>query len=104
MESFFSKPRRDAYTVTVEARDMGFPSQSSYSRVTVRAPDLQYNDHPPDMRNTSFIIKEEIPLGTIIGNVDVVDKDVENTTENTVSLKLITSGNGELREYYMRGY
>ncbi|XP_041350814.1 protocadherin Fat 4-like [Gigantopelta aegis] len=91
LESFFSRPRRDEYSLTVEARDMGFPSRTSYTKVTVSAPDLQYNDYPPDIRITSFVIKEELPIGTIIGNLDVVDKDVENTTENIVDLELITN-------------
>ncbi|XP_046553353.1 protocadherin Fat 4-like [Haliotis rubra] len=91
LPSFFSKPRKDVYRVTVEARDLGYPSRKAQTKVIVRAPYFDFNDHPPDFKGeTMFVTREEIPIGAVVGRLNVVDEDKEGSS--AVMLELLHTG------------
>ncbi|XP_067676182.1 cadherin-related tumor suppressor-like [Haliotis asinina] len=91
LPSFFSKPRKDVYRVTVEARDLGYPSRKAQTNVIVRAPYFDFNDHPPDFKGeTMFVTREEIPIGAVVGRLNVVDEDKEGSS--AVTLELLHTG------------
>lgn len=85
LEGFFSKPRKTTYTFTVAAMDMGFPSRKTKAQVIVNAPHMVYNDHAPKFEGRNvFILKEELPIGSLVGTLQVTDEDKKKN--NSVNL------------------
>lgn len=85
LEGFFSKPRKTTYTFTVAAMDMGFPSRKTKAQVIVNAPHMVYNDHAPKFEGRNvFILKEELPIGSLVGTLQVTDEDRKKN--NSVNL------------------
>jgi len=66
------------FTITVTATDNGNPSASSSSVITL-------NGLLSAPENQSFTIDENVPVGTVIGNVDVNGQDVNTLTFTIVS-------------------
>uniref|UniRef100_A0A0L8GQ41 Cadherin domain-containing protein n=1 Tax=Octopus bimaculoides TaxID=37653 RepID=A0A0L8GQ41_OCTBM len=87
LEGFFSKPRQSTYTFTVAAMDMGFPSRKTKAQVIVNAPHMVYNDYPPKFEGHNvFIIKEEMPVGSLVGTLKVTDEDKKKN--NSIHLRI----------------
>ncbi|CAI9734033.1 protocadherin Fat 4-like [Octopus vulgaris] len=87
LEGFFSKPRQSTYTFTVTAMDMGFPSRKTKAQVIVNAPHMVYNDYPPKFEGHNvFIIKEEMPVGSLVGTLKVTDEDKRKN--NSIHLRI----------------
>lgn len=74
------REKRDNYTLVVVAYDMGVPPQEAHQVLRVVVLDVDDNDPEFERsRNSEAVvmnIKEEIPLGTIIGKVKAFDKDM----------------------------
>ncbi|GAB1604982.1 protocadherin Fat 4-like, partial [Argonauta hians] len=87
LEGFFSKPRHSTYTLTVAAMDMGYPSWKTTAEVIINAPFMVYNDHPPKFEGHNvFIIKEEMPVGSLVGTLRVTDEDMRKN--NSIQLSI----------------
>ena len=91
------REERDQYTLILEAKDLGNPVQQQTSRVlNVTVKDI--NDHPPQFdrqRNSvpiSMEIQEELPVGTKLGEINAIDKDIG---ENAIIDYAIIYGNDE---------
>jgi len=90
------REERDKYTLILEARDLGTPVQQTSRLLTVIVKDV--DDHPPHFdrqRNSvplSMDVVEEIPIGTIIGEVAAVDQD---TGKNAIIEYAIIYGNDD---------
>lgn len=65
--------------------DMGFPSRKTKAQVIVNAPHMVYNDHAPKFEGRNvFILKEELPVGSLVGTLQVTDEDRKKN--NSVNL------------------
>ena len=75
------RERVSFYTLEVEAIDMGQPQQTSRVGVTVQV--LDENDSPPVFTKQIFEISipEDIEIGSIVGSVDAIDKDIGGNSE-----------------------
>ena len=70
------REEKSLYTLTVIAEDMGRPPLTSEVQIKVVVGDL--NDNPPEFVNTTtiFNVSATSPIGTTIGQMNVVDKDI----------------------------
>ena len=70
------REEKSFYTLTVIAEDMGTPPLTSEIQIKVIVDDL--NDNPPEFVNTTtiFNVSATSPIGTTIGQMNVVDKDI----------------------------
>ena len=70
------REEKSFYTLTVIAEDMGTPPLTSEVQIKVVVNDL--NDNPPEFVNatTIFNVSATSPIGTTIGQMNVVDKDM----------------------------
>ncbi|XP_063531882.1 cadherin-23 [Cydia strobilella] len=88
------RERKASYTLVLLVTDRGSPPQQTTRIVTVDVTDV--DDHKPHFaRNLDdppvlLMTKEEIPVGTIIGELQAIDEDIEN---NAAIDYTITAGN-----------
>ena len=74
------REERDQYTLIVEAKDLGNPVQQTTRLLNVFVKDI--DDHPPEFdrqKNSvplSMEVEEEQPVGTRLGEVTAVDRDI----------------------------
>ncbi|XP_030595796.1 protocadherin alpha-3-like isoform X13 [Archocentrus centrarchus] len=88
---------RRAFEIRVEASDKGQPPMSAHCKVLVEVVDL--NDNAPQITITSLhkTVKEDVPVGTAVALVSVLDKDggkngdVDIQIKNQVPFKLETN-------------
>ena len=75
------REEKSLYTLTVIAEDMGTPPLTSEVQIKVIVDDL--NDNPPEFVNatTIFNVNATAPIGTTIGQMNVVDKDIDDNAE-----------------------
>ena len=75
------REEKSLYTLTVIAEDMGTPPLTSEVQIKVVVDDL--NDNPPEFVNatTIFNVSATSPIGTTIGQMNVVDKDIDDNAE-----------------------
>ena len=75
------REEKSLYTLTVIAEDMGTPPLTSEIQIKVIVDDS--NDNPPEFVNatTIFNVNATSPIGTTIGQMNVVDKDIGNNAE-----------------------
>ncbi|XP_053602394.1 cadherin-87A [Plodia interpunctella] len=88
------RERRARYTLVLQAADRGAPPQQATRVVHVNVADV--DDHKPHfLRNLDdppivLMVKEEVPIGTIIGQFEAVDEDIG---DNAAIDYVITGGN-----------
>ncbi|TGZ63206.1 hypothetical protein CRM22_007039 [Opisthorchis felineus] len=72
------RERLDAFSVTVIATDLGDPPRSAHTVVNIRI--LDYNDNPPTFLKSSysFSVRENCPVGELIGTLTLTDDDIGN--------------------------
>ncbi|CAH1785856.1 unnamed protein product [Owenia fusiformis] len=64
---------RDQYTLTIIALDMGQPSLETTTTIDIEVVDV--NDNKPEIEPAEFSVREELPKGTLVGNLKVKDPD-----------------------------
>ena len=71
----------DLYVLTIKAFDMGIPSRSSLTNVTIHI--LDNNDNAPIFSNTTYYmdIEEGADIGNYVGTVYASDKDTGANAE-----------------------
>lgn len=58
---------------------MGFPAKTAYTEVVVKSTGMRFNDFPPEfLGRTMFYLPEETPVGTLVGKLNIIDKDKNN--------------------------
>ncbi|CAB0003094.1 unnamed protein product, partial [Nesidiocoris tenuis] len=82
------------YSLTVQARDLGVPSLSSTTQLTISVGDVNENEHPPTFGDivVTASVKEGLPAGTLVVTVAATDADPPGR-DSTLFYR-ITSGNG----------
>ncbi|PZC83942.1 hypothetical protein B5X24_HaOG206691 [Helicoverpa armigera] len=88
------RERKASYTLVLLVTDRGQPPQQSTRIVTVMITDV--DDHKPHFGRNSddppvlMTVKEEVPIGTVIGQLEAIDEDID---ENAAVDYAITVGN-----------
>ncbi|XP_026729820.1 cadherin-23 isoform X2 [Trichoplusia ni] len=88
------RERKSSYTLVLLVTDRGQPPQQSTRIVTVLVTDV--DDHKPHFgRNLDdppllMTVKEEVPIGTVIGQLEAIDEDID---DNAAIDYAITAGN-----------
>ncbi|KAI5631942.1 cadherin domain-containing protein [Phthorimaea operculella] len=88
------RERKSSYTLVLLVSDRGQPPQQSTRIVNVIVTDV--DDHKPHFARNSddppmvMKVKEEVPIGTIVGTLEAVDEDIG---ENAAIDYVITAGN-----------
>ncbi|CAG9785326.1 unnamed protein product [Diatraea saccharalis] len=88
------RERKASYTLVLLVTDRGQPPQQSTRIVTINVADVDDHkphfarnlDDPPILMN----IKEEVPVGTVVGTIQAIDEDIG---ENAAIDYVITAGN-----------
>ncbi|KAG8229142.1 hypothetical protein J437_LFUL009211 [Ladona fulva] len=81
-KQLLDREKKDRYTLILEASDLGEPPQQASRVLDVIVEDV--DDHRPIFKRSLYEdpivmnIKEEIEVGTIVGNISAVDEDIGN--------------------------
>ncbi|XP_030380643.1 cadherin-related tumor suppressor [Scaptodrosophila lebanonensis] len=75
------REERDYYALTIICQDAGTPSRSSVVPVTIHI--LDSNDNAPRFTNRTFVysVSENMPMGTFVGKLTAVDRDIGHNAE-----------------------
>ncbi|XP_077533203.1 cadherin 74A [Haemaphysalis longicornis] len=105
------REKRDNYTLVVVAYDMGVPPQEAHQILRVVVLDVDDNEpefeRSRDAQPIVMKIKEEIPIGTIVGKVKAFDQDIGTNAfidyyivggnmENVFSIQRTGNNEGEI--------
>ncbi|XP_068630269.1 cadherin-87A [Battus philenor] len=88
------RERQASYTLVLVVSDRGTPPQQASRIVTVTVDDV--DDHKPhfartlDDPPTIMAVKEEVPIGTVIGKLEAIDEDID---DNAAIDYQVTAGN-----------
>lgn len=78
--AILDREKQDNYTLVVVAYDMGVPPQEAHQLLRVVVLDVDDNEpefeRPRDAEPVVMKIKEELPVGSIVGKVKAFDKDM----------------------------
>ncbi|CAD5114675.1 DgyrCDS3721 [Dimorphilus gyrociliatus] len=71
------REKKDEYSLTIIAKDQSRTNPLN-STCNIRISVLDYNDHRPvfDKNSYSFSLKENIPVGSFVGQIRAIDKDI----------------------------
>ncbi len=87
---FINRETRSEYSLIIEVKDLGTPVQQATRTLTIKVKDI--DDHAPmfDRQKNSVPLRlevvEEMALGSKIGAVTAVDKDIDR---NNILLKCL---------------
>lgn len=67
--------------------DLGYPSHKTEEIVTIKILKTDFNNYKPEFHGqTIFYTKEEVPIGSVIGSLAYVDKDIGLGERVTLSI------------------
>lgn len=88
----------NTYAVVVNATDNGFPPM--YSQTLLNITVLNINDPPHDLELSKSDVSENVPNGTVLGNLSAIDDDIGPQRSSNFSWELVDSDNGF---FYLNG-
>ncbi|KAK5868871.1 hypothetical protein PBY51_009848 [Eleginops maclovinus] len=76
LEEALDREQLDTLTITVTATDKGSPRMATTGNITVHVEDV--NDHDPEFSQSTFslTVREDIPRGTSLLQVQALDRDI----------------------------
>ncbi|CAF4378379.1 unnamed protein product, partial [Adineta steineri] len=88
----------ELYRIGIRAHDLGVPIKKYSSIAIVDVQINNLNDHVPYFIHDlyHFDIKENLPVGTIVGRLTIGDRDEQEPMEKTINLSTIEDADLEL--------
>ncbi|XP_008402003.1 protocadherin alpha-8-like, partial [Poecilia reticulata] len=94
--------RTNVVELRVQAKDRGTSTRASHCKVLIEITDI--NDNPPEISVTSLdsVLREDAPLGTMVGLLTVKDPDADKN--GVVQVKIINATPFKIKNTYKNHY